>query len=207
MGLVLIITFVTLGNTSAYASENIKYNKTDKIYSTDAKLDNKSKEYINKVVSVSKYYYFDNDRLKISLTKEQLINDYNFTEVEYDALNKTILNKKIIQKDNFDQNLIVPYAHVSNGTLYISNSDLQAGTFAVLATADNAGPAAMAAALTAISTAMSGPVGTVLSAIVTVAAAPSLIELCGRVTWALATNKGIYIKPVFSYPPLEIGYY
>ncbi|MET3643866.1 hypothetical protein [Streptococcus gallinaceus] len=40
-----------------------------------------------------------------------------------------------------------------------------------------------------------------------VAAGPSLVELCGRVTWALATNQGIYIKPVFSYPPLEIGYY
>lgn len=67
--------------------------------------------------------------------------------------------------------------------------------------------AAMAAALTAISTAFSGPVGTIISGILAVAAAPSLTELCGRVIYAIATKQGIYIKPVLAYPPLKMGYF
>ena len=41
----------------------------------------------------------------------------------------------------------------------------------------------------------------------TIISGPSLVELCGRILWAVGTNQGIYIKPVFSYPTLEIGYW
>ena len=52
-----------------------------------------------------------------------------------------------------------------------------------------------------------GPVGSIITGILTLAAVPSLAELCGRIIYANMTNKGIYIKPVLSYPPLEFGYF
>lgn len=106
-----------------------------------------------------------------------------------------------------NENVPAPAAYVKNGALYITYDDLCGGAFAALATAASAGPAALAAALTAISTAFSGPVGTIISGILAVAAAPSLTELCGRVIYAIATKQGIYIKPVLAYLPLKMGYF
>jgi hypothetical protein len=103
--------------------------------------------------------------------------------------------------------LVQPDAFVRGGALYISNADLRVGTFAILVTAAAAGPAALAAALAAIASAFSGPVGAVLGVIVGLLSIPSLTELCGRILYAVATGRGIYIKPVLSYPPLEMGYW
>ncbi|MDU0895229.1 MAG: dihydrodipicolinate synthase family protein, partial [Anaerococcus sp.] len=172
-----------------------------------AELNDEDLKYLNKVVSVSKFYYFDDNILKISLTKDQLINEYGFTEKDYQTLSETVLNKEVNLDEKDNKPVATPYASVSNGTLYISHSDLQGGAFAVLSAASSAGPAAMYSALLSISTALSGPVGSIITTIVSLLAAPSLTELCVRVTYAIATNQGIYIKPVASYPPLDIGYY
>ncbi len=181
----LLFTLIfSVFNNYIYAETTQKCfrNKGPIHYSKELVEDSKINAYLRKVVSVGEFYYIEDETIKISLTKEQLLRDYNFTQEEYKKLSETVLNRKIAKYESNEDNLLTPNFHVSNRTLYISNSDLQAGTFAVLSTAASAGPAAMAAA-------------------------PSLAELCRRVTYALATNRGIYIKPVASYPPLDIGYY
>lgn len=54
---------------------------------------------------------------------------------------------------------------------------------------------------------LGGPAGTIIGITIAIAGAPSMIELAGRVTFALATGQGIYIRPVASYPPMEFGYW
>ena len=160
---------------------------------------------LNKIATIANYFYFEDETLQVSLTKEQLINDYGFSEHQYADLQNIMQNAP-----NLTPKKIFPgstRAHVENGTLYISNYDISSGAFVALSTAAAAGPAALSAAITTISTAVSGPVGTIVSTISTIIAGPSLTELAGRITHALATGQGIYIKPVASYPPLDIGYW
>lgn len=182
---------------------NATSNESSDVY-LNHNLTEENAEFIDKVVSVSKYYIIENNELSIALSKEELINDFGFTEEEYLRLGKDILGKTI--KSDY-----IPApptrVYISNGALYIPAYELRAGSAAALVAAANAGPAALAAALTAIGTAFGGPVGTIIAGILTVAAVPSLAELCGRIIYANMTNKGIYIKPVFSYPPLEFGYF
>lgn len=210
LSILLLASFVLtpIGRSISYASDNSNINQNDNRYfASDAELNDEDLKYLNKVVSVSKFYYFDDNILKISLTKDQLMNEYGFTEKDYQTLSETVLNKEVNLDEKDNKPVVTPYASVSNGTLYISHSDLQGGAFAVLSAASSAGPAAMYSALLSISTALSGPVGSIITTIVSLLAAPSLTELCVRVTYAVATNQGIYIKPVASYPPLDIGYY
>lgn len=161
-------------------------------------------EYVEKVVSVADYYYIENETLKIALSEEALLNDYHFTEEQHERLMTDVIGTTVY---NEDVEIPMTRASIKNGALYISHDELVGGAFSVMATAAAAGPAAMAAALTAVASAFSGPVGTILGTIASVAAVPSLVELCGRVTYAVATGQGIYIKPVLSYPPLEFGYW
>lgn len=65
----------------------------------------------------------------------------------------------------------------------------------------------IAAALTGLSIVVGGPVGATFTVILSLIAAPSLTELAGRIIYAVATKQGIYIRPVLSYPPLEMGYW
>ena len=46
-----------------------------------------------------------------------------------------------------------------------------------------------------------------ISTVIAIAGMPSMIELAGRITFALATGQGIYIDLVLSYPPLQFGYW
>lgn len=134
------------------------------------------------MVSVADYYYIENETLKISLLKETLLNDYRFTEGQYERLMTDVIGTTV-----YDEDVEIPMtrASIKKGALYISHDELVGGAFAVMATAAAAEPAAIAS----------------------VAVAPSLVELCGRVTYAVATGQGIYIKPVLSYPPSEFGYW
>jgi len=159
---------------------------------------------------VSDYYFFDKEnKIKICLSDDQLMTNFGFSEQEVRFLHRSVLNKQVYSSnhDLADNNPITPLVHISDGALYISYNDLVAGVASGLLIAANAGPAAMAAALTALMSIVGGPVGIVIGAILSVVAVPSLTELCGRVLWAIATGQGIYIKPVLSYPPLEMGYW
>ena len=204
--LAVSLTFFPFSRVITYA-ENKENVKSVSYYLNDISLDEETKAFLNKIVSVGKYFYFENGKISINLSKQNLMDKYSFTEKECERLVKTILNKEFNTQVYSGASEFIMFAHIEDGTLYISNTDLKAGTFSVLTTAATAGPAAVAAALTTIASAVSGPVGAILGTILSLAAGPSLVELCGRITYAIATDQGIYIRPVFSYPPLEIGYY
>lgn len=172
-------------------------------YSSDIHLSVSDQAFLNKVVSVGQFYYIENNELKISLTKDDLINSYGFSEADYSRLMDTVIGTYISDSDSEIQ----PSAFIEGGALYITHEDLSAGVFAVLVTAAAAGPAAMAAALTTLSTMLGGPVGTFVGALLAALSAPSLLELGVKVTQAVATGRGLYIKPVLSYPPFEFGFW
>lgn len=74
---------------------------------------------------------------------------------------------------------------------YLSNSDLQAGTFAVLSTAAQAGPAALMAAWTSISTALAGPLGTIAGLGTAILGGAFFADLGLKITGALVQGKGV----------------
>lgn len=179
------------------AAEGVAY------YSSDIHLSAEDQEFLEKVVSVGEFYYIDNNELKISLEKDELVNLYGYSDSDYSRLMDTVIGTYVAEEDN----VIQPYVFIENATLYITHEDLSAGVFAVLVTAAAAGPAAIAAALTTIGTMLAGPVGTFITGLLAALSAPSLVELGVKVTQAVATGKGLYIKPVLSYPPFEFGFW
>lgn len=195
---------------TAFASTNQRYSISP-VYLSEYKVTKEDQEFLDKLASICDSFYFADGKLSIRISYIDLKGKYGFTEKDIIKLKSDVLESTV---DAFDcpmalSNRIAYQSstHVGNGTLYISSQDLKAGSFAILSTAAAAGPAAMAAAINALSNMIPAPVGTIIGVIATAAAAPSLVELCGRVLYANAHNKGIYIRPVMSYPPLEIGYW
>jgi hypothetical protein len=212
LSLILVVTLMTFSAVPAFASQDrmldISGSYGGEYYLSDISLSEADQLFLEKVVSVGDFYELDpiTHELSISLTENELINEYGFTKDEYTRLMTDVIGTTF----DFGQtrpDLIQPDAYVSGGTLYISYADLQVGTFTILVTAAAAGPAALAAAFTALASMLSGPVGTIVGVIAGLLALPSLTELCGRILFAVATGQGIYIKPVASYPPLEMGYW
>lgn len=212
--MVFVMVFICVAPQISNAQEMGDYaNSVDDCYLSEIYIGNEGLSFIQKVVSISDYYYFDDEnRLSISINADDLINEFHFSDEELLMLNSAILGKQFGGQKNIDSKidcteLIQPQIHVSGGTLYISHNDLTVGVAAALVTAAQVGPAALAAALTALSTVVGGVAGSVIGLILSVAAAPSLVELAGRILYAVASKQGIYIKPVLSYPPLDIGYW
>ncbi|WP_146003376.1 hypothetical protein [Salimicrobium jeotgali] len=199
------ILFFTLFLPSVNASTESTI-ESDDVYLRNLQLSEKDQAFLDKVISVGEFFKYNKEdsTLDIELTKGELLNDYNFTEEQYQRLTDQILSYQINNGNSSE--MITPQFHVEDGGLYISHNDIVAGSFGLLAAAQ-AGPYALQAALIAIGGATSGPVGSTISIILGAVSAPSLGELAGRITWAASTGQGVYVKPVFSYPPLDIGYW
>lgn len=206
LSIALMLSLTIMPGSTTFANENVNLDTEENVYLNDVELSEEDLDFINKVVSLSEFYEVNTDtnKLEVSLDKNSIISDYHFTEEEYDRLVDVVLNHQV---NNNVEGTVTPYVHVSNGALYISHNDLTAGIFASVAAAALVSPVALQAALIAVSSVVGGPVGAVLGTIMTVISGPSLIELGGRIVTAVATGRGIYIKPVFDYPPLDIGYW
>lgn len=199
---ILALSMVFSMGNAVYASEKLT---NDGVYVSQYPASSEELDFVCKVAALSEYWEInDDDCLQLNISQDDLRSKYGYSQEVIDRINNSIVGTYVPESS---ENVPAPAAYVKNGALYITYDDLCGGAFAALATAASAGPAAMAAALTAISTAFSGPVGTIISGILAVAAAPSLTELCGRVIYAIATKQGIYIKPVLAYPPLKMGYF
>lgn len=193
--------------TVAFAAPSTQSSEPEVFYSSsDVNLSEEELAFLEKVTSVSSFYYIDSNTnlLALSLSQEELINEYGFTDTECDKLFTEVLGTYV--SPDFASS-VMPFGqtHVEGTTLYISAMDLRFGAFASLATAATAGPAALAAAFTAISTAIGGPIGTLLGAIVSVVGSATLIAMCATITTAIATNKGIYIRLEMAVPPVQVG--
>ncbi len=158
-------------------------------------------DFLGKVVSVAEYWeYAEDGTLMLNLTENQLKTQYGFTDEEYALLEANILGLHIFESA---ADVPMPNVFVEGTTVYFDNGDIHA----FLLAAATAGPAALSAALAALGTVTAGPVGTAIAAILAVIAAPSLVEICGRVIAAAGTGRGVYIRLELDYPPISCGYW
>lgn len=158
--------------------------------------------YMYKIASIGEYYYFDDsDNLALDLSKDELVEFFDFTETEAEKVFDQILIT------NGEENIITPYFHMSNGKLYISNLDLESGVFSAILIAAQSGPAAVSAAFTALSTSLGGPAGVFIGTLVSLVGGPGLYDIAMHGVQALVDGRGIYIGVQTSYPFLDVGYW
>ena len=187
--------------TKAYASENV--DDGDQFNLADIFLSEEEAALIEKVSSIGDSFFFDeNQCIATSLTDDLLISDYGFEESELLFLKASVIGKYIPENDPPMTRL-----HVEGTFIYISHTDLVAGSCAALWAAAQSGPAALGAALTALATLIGGPVGTAIGAILGFLGAASLATLCGMIIWAVANGRGIRIGLVAQFPPIVMEYW
>lgn len=174
-------------------------------------LNDQQQEYFDKVVGAGAYFEYDSYGKLIVNADDFTLHQLGFNVDEINFLRTSLQNTNFADNGNFGQsglhNVEVPMLHVDGNTLYISNQDLKNGVAAGIATAAAIGPAALQAALVALASMFGGPIGTAIGLVLVVLGAPGMVELAGRIVWAIGTGQGIYVKPVASYPPYEIGYW
>lgn len=186
--------------TKAYASENV--DDGDQFNLADISLSKEETALIEKISSIGDSFFFDeNQCIATSLTDDLLISDYGFEESELLFLKASVIGKYIPENDPPMTRL-----HVEGTFIYISHTDLVAGSCAALWAAAQSGPAALGAALTALATLIGGPVGTAIGAILGFLGAASLATLCGMIIWAVANGRGIRIGLVAQFPPIVMEY-
>ena len=157
-------------------------------------------DFIEKVTSIADHWEISDNQLSISLSSEELKNDYGFTEAQCRRLFDEIIGVPVYSSPEY---VPMPTLHVEGAAVYFNNGDIHAFLFA----AASAGPAAMAAAITAVSTAVGGLAGTTLGSLLALLSVPSLIEICGKTLVAAGTGRGIYIGLQFDYPPIVCDYW
>lgn len=174
------------------------------VFLSDYSLSPEQQLYFDNVVAIGEYFEYDTKGNLTLPVSDAVLEEQGFTQSDIQLLRTSIEGTG---NGNVPQNVVTPKVHVSNGALYISHEDLISGIATGVGVAAAIGPAALQAALISLGTLLGGPVGTVITTVIAIAGAPSMIELAGRITFALATGQGVYVKPVFSYPPLELGYW
>lgn len=164
---------------------------------------------VKKLLTVSNYIQFNNDQktLRVALSDEVLMSEYNFTERELkdfkDILKGTYQSPNMIMNNNefmFNGESNITTRAVAR--FYLSNEQLKAGTFAVLASAADVGPAALMAAWTAISSALAGPLGTVAGFSTAVLGSYFFADLALKITGAMVEGKGVAFYLDWRVPPV-----
>ncbi len=158
---------------------------------------------IEKLLTVSNHITFRDDQksLEIDLSDNALMNEYGFTEQQLIDF-KAILNGTY-QAPSVSADFYTDYPATRAARFYLSNGDLQTGVFAVLATAAQAGPAALMAAWTSISTALAGPLGTIAGMSTAVLGATFFADLGLKITGALVEGKGVAFYLDWGIPPVK----
>lgn len=157
-------------------------------------------DFLEKVVSVAEYWAISDDHLTLSLSIDELKSDYGFSDAQCNRLFKDIVGTTIYPSLEY---MPMPNLHVEGAAVYFDNGDIHD----YLLAAATIGPEAMAAAITALSTAVGGLVGTALGGFLALLSMPSLIEICGKAIVAAGTGRGIYIGLQLDYPPIVCDYW
>lgn len=153
-----------------------------------------------KIVDVGEYFSFEGDRLTVSLSEEQLKTDYGFSDAEYVFLVDNVLNPSTEDIQDIES-LSTTYASCSG--VYISYIDFAVGFAAALFAASSVSPAALAAAFTAVASAISGPVGTIIAGGVAVLGIGFFADLATKIIGAVAQGKGVCLTLAWEFPPLK----
>lgn len=198
----IVLTLALLFTLGVPASAaNVASPDGDTYYFSDCELSDSDIDFVGKVTAIADFWRISEDgTLELDLTETQLKEVYGFTDAQYDLLVANIIGLKVSENV---ADVPMPAVFVEGTTIYFDNGDIHA----FLLAAATAGPAALSAALAALGTVTAGPVGTVISGILAVIAAPSLIEICGRVIAAAGTGRGVYIRLELDYPPITSGYW
>lgn len=160
-------------------------------------------ELVTKLLTVSKYIKFNADQktLRVDLSDDVLEKEYGFTVTQLKDFNAILAGT--YQSSNIGVNTTGNIITTrSAARFYLSNNDLQAGTFAVLATAAQAGPAALMAAWTSISTALAGPLGIIVGMSTAVLGSIFFADLALKITGALVQGKGVAFYLDWGIPPV-----
>lgn len=163
-------------------------------------------ELVTKLLTVSNHIYFNDDQtsLKIDLSDDILIKEYEFTEQQLSDFKAILDGTYQSSAINYNLSENAPMTRAAK-RFYLSNSDLQAGTFAVLATAAQAGPAALMAAWTSISTALAGPLGTIAGLGTAILGGAFFADLALKITGALVQGKGVAFYLDWGIPPVTVA--
>lgn len=189
-------------NTTRVHKQGIVLSETDKYNIQQLGSVGLDSDLIEKLLTVANHITFSDDQkaLEIDLSDETLSKEYGFTEqqlIDFGA----ILNGTY-QPPNVDAGFYKNYSVTRAARFYLSNTDLQAGTFAILATAAQISPAALMAAWTSISTALAGPLGTVAGFTTAVLGSAFFADLALKITGALVQGKGVAFYLDWGIPPV-----
>lgn len=152
-----------------------------------------------KIVDAGEYFSFEGDRLTVALSEEQLKADYGFSDAEYAFLVDNVLNPT----EDVQNIESIPTTYASCSGVYISYIDFTVGFAAALYAASSVSPAALAAAFTAVASAISGPVGAVIAGGITLLGTGFFITLASKILGAVAEGKGVCLTLVGEFPPLK----
>lgn len=153
-----------------------------------------------KIVDVGEYFSFEGDRLTVSLSEEQLKTDYGFSDAEYVFLVDNVLNPPTEDIQDIES---LPTTYASCSGVYISYIDFTVGFAAALFAASSVSPAALAAAFTAVASAISGSVGTMIAGGVAVLGIGFFADLATKIIGAVAQGKGVCLTLAWEFPPLK----
>lgn len=159
-----------------------------------------SPEFIQRVISLGENLQFKDDTgaLSVHLTDADLRTRFGFSDNDVNHLRAIVAESARADKDVYEHDYIVR----SGARFYISNQDLTAGVFSVLATAAGSSPEALAAAWVGVSTMIGGPVGTIVAGGVALLGIGFFVNLAFKITGALAQGKGVALYLEWGFPPI-----
>lgn len=201
---IMMITTVTLSafakdtnspsmNQEATSLASMDFSKDLNEYGLDGDL-------VMKVLAVSNHIFFNEDEtsLRTDLSDGELYNQYGFSENQ-------VVDFHAILDGTYQPP--TPTVHMSStraaARFYLSYQDLTAGVFAVLGTAAAAGPAALMAAWTSVSTALAGPLGTIAGISTAVLGSVFFADLAVKITGAIVQGKGVAFYLDWGIPPVK----
>ena len=142
---------------------------------------------VGKIMNVSDHIYFNEAKnaLRTDLSDKELSAGYGFSDQQISDFH-TILDGTY-QPPELSKTLPTTRAE----RFYLSNQDLTGGVFAVLGTAAAAGPAALMATWTSVSSALAGPLGTIAGMAVSALGYAFFVDLAAKIVGAIAQGKRV----------------
>ncbi|CVI65711.1 hypothetical protein NDGK_00300 [Clostridiales bacterium CHKCI001] len=147
----------------------------------------KDKLFLEKMETfLSEFSIDQNGNLKLNTDLTLLSQEYKLSNYEQKKLQEILNIAPIVHQDS---TIPITRVFIENGKIYFDNVDVKS----FLLTAAQVGPAAIYAALTALGTVVSSPVGGTIIAVLGIIGLPSLSSFCYTVIQAAATGRGAYI--------------
>ncbi|WP_326974896.1 hypothetical protein [Caproicibacter sp. BJN0012] len=158
-------------------------------------LSQSEKQFLQKYCKIlSEFSLDENNVLALSLSDEELIKKYSFTNSDLIFLHKIIDSSKEINKNyNHSGSQIQPNVFIEGTVIYFTASDVDT----LLLAAASAGPTAMIAALDLVATMTGGPVATAITTVLGVIGVASISNFCYLCIQAHTYGEGVYIGVEF----------